>query len=136
MTRNLRFFIASAALAIAAPLLAQGGSAAAVVIAPDSGAATVSMVPATAPQATNASPVLAVASTPTLANAAAGVRIHADAAPLNAPLPRERVDRNPALMIVGGVALVAGSIIGGRTGTIIMVGGAVVGLVGLWNYLQ
>jgi hypothetical protein len=41
-----------------------------------------------------------------------------------------------ALMIVGGAALLAGAIIGGDAGTIFMVGGAVVGLVGLYQYLQ
>jgi uncharacterized membrane protein YiaA len=44
--------------------------------------------------------------------------------------------RNPAMMIVGGAALVVGAVIGGQAGTIVMVGGAVIGLVGLWNYLQ
>ena len=41
-----------------------------------------------------------------------------------------------ALMIVGGAALVTGAIVGGKPGTIIMVGGAVVGLYGLYQYLQ
>jgi hypothetical protein len=41
-----------------------------------------------------------------------------------------------ALMIVGGAAFLAGAIIGGDAGTIIMVGGAGVGLYGLYLYLQ
>lgn len=41
-----------------------------------------------------------------------------------------------AMMVVGLAGLVAGAIIGGDPGTIIMVGGAVVGLIGLWQYLQ
>ncbi len=41
-----------------------------------------------------------------------------------------------AMMIVGGAALVVGAIIGDTPGTILMVGGAIVGLVGLYNYLQ
>jgi hypothetical protein len=41
-----------------------------------------------------------------------------------------------ALMIVGAAALVTGAIIGDDPGTIIMVGGAVVGLYGLYQYLQ
>ena len=41
-----------------------------------------------------------------------------------------------ALMIVGGAALLAGAIVGGDAGAIIMVGGAVIGLVGLYEYLQ
>jgi hypothetical protein len=41
-----------------------------------------------------------------------------------------------AMMIVGVAALVAGAVIGDTPGTIIMVGGAVIGLVGLYDYLQ
>ena len=41
-----------------------------------------------------------------------------------------------AMMIVGVAALITGAIIGGDPGTIVMVGGAVVGLIGLYNYLQ
>ena len=41
-----------------------------------------------------------------------------------------------ALMIVGGAALVVGSVIGGDAGTLMMVGGGVLGLVGLYRYLQ
>jgi hypothetical protein len=41
-----------------------------------------------------------------------------------------------AMMIVGAAALVTGAVIGGDAGTLIMVGGAVIGLVGLYNYLQ
>jgi hypothetical protein len=39
-------------------------------------------------------------------------------------------------MIVGGAAIVAGAIIGDDAGTIFMVGGAIIGLWGLYNYLQ
>ena len=41
-----------------------------------------------------------------------------------------------AMMVVGVAALIAGAIIGDTPGTIIMVGGAVIGLVGLYSYLQ
>ena len=41
-----------------------------------------------------------------------------------------------ALMIVGGAAILVGAIIGKDPGTVIMVGGAVVGLYGLYKYLQ
>ena len=43
---------------------------------------------------------------------------------------------NKALMIVGAAGLIVGGIVGGHSGTVIMVGGTVVGLVGLWNYLK
>ena len=41
-----------------------------------------------------------------------------------------------ALMVVGGAALLTGLIIGGDAGTVIAVGGALVGLYGLYEYLQ
>jgi hypothetical protein len=41
-----------------------------------------------------------------------------------------------ALMIVGGAAFLAGAIIGGDPGTIVMIGGAGIGLYGLYLYLQ
>ena len=44
--------------------------------------------------------------------------------------------QSKAMMIVGGAALITGAIVGGKPGTIIMVGGAVVGLYGLYQYLQ
>lgn len=39
-------------------------------------------------------------------------------------------------MIVGGAILLAGAIIGGDAGTIIMIGGAGIGIYGLYLYLQ
>ena len=50
-----------------------------------------------------------------------------------AAMPRSQ---SVALMIVGGAGLIVGSVVHGDTGTIIMAGGAVVGLVGLYNYLR
>lgn len=50
--------------------------------------------------------------------------------------PRARESENVALMIVGGAALVVGSIVDGDAGTIIMIGGGVAGLIGLWRYLR
>lgn len=43
---------------------------------------------------------------------------------------------NLALMGVGGAAVVIGLLIGGDGGTILALGGAVIGLVGLYRYLQ
>lgn len=43
---------------------------------------------------------------------------------------------NVAMMIVGGAALVVGSIVGGDSGQIIMISGAVIGLIGLFRYLR
>lgn len=73
---------------------------------------------------------------PTMAASVAGVRTQSESAEALAPVAVERVGRNPALMIVGATALVVGAIIGDDAGTIVMVSGAVVGLVGLWNFLR
>jgi len=44
--------------------------------------------------------------------------------------------QNAALMIVGGAGLLAGAIVGGKAGTVVMIGGTAVGLLGLWRYLK
>jgi len=76
---------------------------------------------------------------PTLDDATVGIK-HTTAqtatAPTNATPAVRRGDQPTALMIVGGAAFLAGAIIGGDAGTIIMVGGAAVGLYGLYLYLQ
>ena len=45
-------------------------------------------------------------------------------------------DQATVLMIVGGATLLAGAVIGGSAGTIIMIGGAAIGIYGLYLYLQ
>lgn len=70
-------------------------------------------------------------------NAAVGVRSLSPSAPkAYAPPPKEKVGSNVALMIVGGAGLIVGAVVGGTAGTIIMIGGGVIGLVGLYRYLQ
>lgn len=49
---------------------------------------------------------------------------------------RPNMGRDVAFMAVGGAALIAGAIIDGDAGTIFMVGGAVLLLYGLYQYLQ
>jgi hypothetical protein len=49
---------------------------------------------------------------------------------------RQNMGQAKALMIVGGVGFLAGAVIGGDAGTIVMLGSAVVGLYGLYQYLQ
>ena len=78
---------------------------------------------------------------PTLAAAGAGVRAHVAAvsreeALASATAPRRTFGRGEVLMIVGGAALLTGLIIGDDAGTLIAVGGAVVGLYGLYLYLD
>ena len=74
---------------------------------------------------------------PTIAKAAVGVHVDRASAMTPAALPKRQEDRkNVAMMIVGGAALIVGAIIGDTPGTIIMVGGAGVGLYGLYKYLE
>jgi hypothetical protein len=49
---------------------------------------------------------------------------------------RQRLTRGETLMIVGGAIFLAGAIIGDDAGTVIMIGGAAVGIYGLYLYLQ
>lgn len=58
------------------------------------------------------------------------------AAAAPAPMKAAGDRRDVAWMVVGGAALVIGSMIGGDGGTIIMITGGVIGLVGLMRYLQ
>lgn len=55
-----------------------------------------------------------------------------------APLPAtgQNMGAAKAQMAVGGAALLVGALIGGDAGTVVMAGGAVVGLYGLWQYLK
>lgn len=59
----------------------------------------------------------------------------ADVAPARSTMPHD-VSRDPAMMIVGGAAILVGAVVGGKGGATIAVGGGVLGLVGLWNYLK
>jgi hypothetical protein len=60
----------------------------------------------------------------------------------NAPVPAPKAPRrgdssnNRALMVVGAVGLVVGAVIGGDEGTIVMLGSAGVGLLGLYRFLN
>ena len=44
--------------------------------------------------------------------------------------------QNTAMMIVGGAGVLAGAIVGGKAGTVVMIGGTAIGLLGLWRYLK
>ena len=58
------------------------------------------------------------------------------AAPLPASSSGQHLGEAKAEMLVGGAAIVVGALIGGDGGRVLMFGGAVVGLYGLWNYLR
>lgn len=79
-----------------------------------------------------------VSAAPVLARQSVGVRRIANApAPATNPAPfRADTRQNRALMIVGGAAMLTGAVVGSDAGVLISVGGAVVFLWGLYQYLQ
>ena len=126
MSQNRRIFTVLAALLVAAPVFAQDLTQTAAAPAP---AAVVS-----APVV--AAPVAAPVAGPTMQSSTVGVRANLGTpAPVNTPAV-PRTGGSPALMIVGVAALLVGAVVGGSAGTIVMIVGGVMGLVGLWNYLQ
>ena len=111
------------AIGFAALALARPASAQEISLAP----APVSAMVADQPAAPTAGPALDGAS----------VAVRHAAVPVEAAPPRRAGYGQPiALMVVGGAAILTGLIIGDDAGTAIAVGGAVVGLVGLYQYLQ
>ena len=112
-------------------------------IAPSAGArrnALASDTPSAAPQPDASQPAAPRAADvqapvgPTMDAASVAVR-HAPATDA-APARRGGYGQPVALMVVGGAAVLVGLIIGGGAGTAIAIGGAVAGLVGLYQYLQ
>jgi uncharacterized membrane protein len=76
---------------------------------------------------------------PTQDAARVGAQRSAESGPLEANAPRRGgpgFGRSEAMMIVGGTAVVIGLIIGDGAGGALAFGGAVVGLVGLYQYLR
>ena len=75
---------------------------------------------------------------PTVVAARAAVRpdFRMDATVPRALDVRQQLRRSETLMIVGGAIFLAGAIIGDDAGTIIMIGGAGIGIYGLYLYLQ
>jgi hypothetical protein len=73
---------------------------------------------------------------PTAASLSVAVRAPLPAATLAAPRGNAGLGQSEAMMIVGGAAILVGAIVGGNAGDVFMIGGAVVGLYGLYKYLQ
>ena len=96
--------------------------------------ATVAAAPTARAQASETQPSFG----PTILAASAAVRpdLRMDASTPPALDVRQQLRRSETLMIVGGAILLAGAIIGGDAGTIIMIGGAGVAIYGLYLYLQ
>jgi hypothetical protein len=98
-------------------------------------AATANVAPAlVAPAGVAPAPEAAPLFGPRLTQSRLAISAVAPAPALMMQAPARR--RDVAWMVVGGAALVVGSIVGGDGGTIIMITGGVVGLMGLWRYLQ
>jgi hypothetical protein len=123
---RLRLLALGALLLVAAPLRAQDVAAApAPTPAPVAVVAIDSVAPA--PQPTG----------PTLEAATAGVHQKmSESRTVTMAPPSKGYGQATALMIVGGAGLLTGLVVGGGAGYAIAVGGAVVGLIGLYEYLQ
>ncbi|MDB4917244.1 MAG: hypothetical protein JWM95_4888 [Gemmatimonadetes bacterium] len=79
----------------------------------------------------------ASAAGPTMDAAAAGVRNTSASSAAPAPMAGTHSQSQPvAMMVVGGAAIIAGAVVGGGGGYAISVVGAVIGLMGLYQYLQ
>jgi hypothetical protein len=121
MSNYRQLFTALAALVLATPVMAQSAPA-----------------PASAPAAAVAAPTVSTDAPvvgPTLTGNAVGVRAAAAPAPL-VPAPAPQARSSSALMVVGVAALLVGAVVGGDEGSIVMIVGGVMALVGLWRYVQ
>jgi len=74
--------------------------------------------------------------TPTATTTPTAATATTTAAAEDAPQVRKPRSRGGKLMLFGGAAVVTGIIVGGPAGGIITVSGAVVGLYGLWRWLN
>lgn len=83
-------------------------------------------------------PAASLATGPTLERSSVAFRMPAAPADADPALPATHAafTRGQALMIVGGATLLAGLIIGGDAGTAVAVGGALIGVYGLYLYLK
>lgn len=100
--------------------------------------ATLALASPTQAQVAPAARRVAASGAPVMAQQSVGVQRLADAPrPLPHPAPfRADTRQNRALMIVGGAGLLTGAVVGGDPGALISVGGAVVFLWGLYQYLN
>lgn len=130
--RSIALVVIGITTALAAsPLQAQVGTAA----SPDSGA--VRTAEATPPsRATSVDSLPAAGPRVLRAGITAPVAIRSGLASPQGSEDNVSVGRNVAMMGVGVAAIVVGSLIGGDGGTIIAIGGGVIGLIGLYRYLR
>lgn len=125
-----RFLLLATALAVAAPLAAQQAMS-------DSSGTGMAPVAITAPALANATAATPAAG-PVMQPASVSFRVQSASAsqPMMAMPENGESSQNVALMVVGGAGLIVGAVIGGRSGTIVMLGSGILGLVGLFRYLQ
>lgn len=98
---------------------------------------TAALLPATPLRAQQASPTSAATAGPRLERTVAGMRVVDMDAPARAMQARTNSMGKPvALMVVGGAAIILGSVIGDDIGTIFSIGGAIALLYGLYLYLR
>jgi hypothetical protein len=129
-----RFAIAFAVtLAGSAPLAAQGTA----ITSPSSERSASATIPAAQRPAVNAEVARPESFAPAEERAHVGVRAMSPSAPAPVMPPREdHPSKSVAMMIVGGAILVVGAVVEGKAGTIIMIGGGTIGIIGLIRYLQ
>ncbi|HET9011988.1 MAG TPA: hypothetical protein VFN38_09255 [Gemmatimonadaceae bacterium] len=125
LARSRNVFTLALALSVASVVIASPARAQDAALAPAPATTPVAPQPATAPAPAG----------PTMEAAAVGVR-HAPVTSSTTTAPRGGYGQPVALMVVGGAAVLVGLIIGNGAGAAIAVGGAVIGLVGLYQYLQ
>jgi hypothetical protein len=143
MQRPVRLAFCSLLVVFAAPLRAQSASSesatvadtAQVVSAPTMAPASVA-TPAEAIAQPAASSVGGAPMTGLRAGVHAVESTRSTSAPAATAAAHANLGQSRALMVVGVAGLIVGAIIGGTPGTLIMVGGALVGLKGLYDYLQ
>lgn len=131
MSRHRSFATAIAVLCLASPLAAQ-------VVSLDTSA--VSVVPSAATVTARSTPdalsLLTPAWTPAWTKLGVPTPANETALTPTRSILEPRGNESGAMMIVGGAALLVGAIVGGKAGTVVMVGGGVLGLIGLWSYLR
>jgi hypothetical protein len=136
MRFNARVVVLSLLFAGIAPLRAQTIVPA---VTPDSSSVTRDTVQRTSDYLDSANPARTTAVGAPMTGLRAGVHARETSRPDRptiAAAQHANLGQARAMMIVGVAALIAGAIIGDTPGTIVMVGGAVIGLIGLYDYLQ
>lgn len=131
MSRHRSFATAIAVLLLSSPLAAQAVSQNTSAVSVTPNAATV-----TARSTSDSLALLSPAWTPAWTNVGVATTPNATAFAPTRSILTSRSPESGAMMIVGGAALLVGAVVGGKAGTVVMVGGGVLGLVGLWSYLR